>query len=584
MTEREVVVAALVVAVAAGLAIGAPWWLSVGSVVAAAVIRRPVVVMAALAVAAGVLGARAEAGLTAPSGRVEGVATLVTDPQPRPGGVVVELRLSGRRFRSFVGEDLSAQLRQAAMGEEVLVRGSVVELDGPWEWRASRHLAGRLRVLAIERVGPGDWWWTAANWVHRTVDSGLGSFDEAERSLFSGILFGDDRGQSEVDRFRFRSAGMSHLTAVSGQNVGFVLLVLSPLIGRVRLGARWGLTALALSWFAMVTRLEPSVLRAVAMAMVAATVLWWGRYASVLRVLAVAVIVVLMVDPLLVWSMGFRLSVAACASIVVLARPLAERIPGPPLLAQALAVALAAHAGTAPVLVSFAGTVPVLGPVWNLLAVPVAGWLMVWGLVTAPLAGIVGEPFATMVGVPSRAMLSWLEAVAAFGASPGWPRWSAVGAFASSALVVLAALPAEWLRHLSSMARRATLAALVVLALADGAGVLAGRTAVVGSANVESGDQAIVLILKPGVSERVTLEAVSRCRCRRLDVVFVLGRGRSAANAVWSVREVVEVGTVFAQRPDEIRDAHQLPEGVVRVGHLRLDVRPTGAIAVASAG
>lgn len=582
MTEREVVVAALVVALAAGLAVGAPWWLCAASVVVAAVVRRPVAVMAALAVTAGVLGARAEAGLTAPPGRVEGVATLVSDPQPRPGGVVVELRLNGRRFRSFVGDDLSAQLRQAAMGEEVLVRGSAVELDGPWEWRASRHLAGRLRVLAIERVGPGDWWWTAANWVHRTVDRGIGSFDEFDRALFSGILFGDDRGQSEVDRFRFRSAGMSHLTAVSGQNVGFVLLVLSPVIGRVRLGARWGLTALALLWFAMVTRLEPSVLRAVAMAMVAVTVSWWGRYASVLRVLAVAAIGMLLVDPLLVWSMGFRLSVAACAAIVVFARPLAERIPGPPLLAQALAVALAAHAGTAPVLVSFAGTVPVLGPVWNLLAVPVAGWLMVWGLVTAPLAGIVGEPFAAVVGVPSRVMLSWLEAVAAFGASPGWPRWSAVGAFASSALVVVGALPAEWRRRMPSNARRAILAMLVAVTLADGAGVIVGRTAVVGRATVETGDEAIALILKPGASERDTLEAVGRCRCRRIDVVFVLGSGRSAGNAVWSVREVVVVGAVFAQRPDEIRDAQPLPEGPVRVGDLRLDVRPTGAIAVAS--
>ena len=71
--------------------------------------------------------------------------------------------------------------------------------------------------------------------MHHTVEAGLGSFDPDDRALFLGIVFGDDRGQSELEQFRFRASGLGHLTAVSGQNVAFVLVAASPLLRRLRL-------------------------------------------------------------------------------------------------------------------------------------------------------------------------------------------------------------------------------------------------------------------------------------------------------------------------------------------------------------
>ena len=55
----------------------------------------------------------------------------------------------------------------------------------------------------------------------------------------------------------------------------------------------------------------------------------------VISALAIAVTAVLLIDPLLVGSVGFLLSVGACTGIVLLARPLAQRLPGPRPLAEA---------------------------------------------------------------------------------------------------------------------------------------------------------------------------------------------------------------------------------------------------------
>ena len=55
--------------------------------------------------------------------------------------------------------------------------------------------------------------------MHRRLAAGVGSFDERARSLYLGLVVGDDRAQDDLARFRFQATGLGHLLAVSGQNV-----------------------------------------------------------------------------------------------------------------------------------------------------------------------------------------------------------------------------------------------------------------------------------------------------------------------------------------------------------------------------
>src|SRR4051794_37776574 len=132
------------------------------------------------------------------------------------------------------------------------------------------------------------------------------------RALFTGFVLGDDRGQRPEVVEDFRASGLSHLLVVSGENVAFVLALAAPLLKRLRLGARWAVGLGVLATFGVLTRWEPSVLRAIAMATVTMTAMAIGRPASSGRVVAIAVTAVLLIDPLLVGSVGFLLSVGAC--------------------------------------------------------------------------------------------------------------------------------------------------------------------------------------------------------------------------------------------------------------------------------
>src|SRR5262249_19306793 len=165
--------------------------------------------------------------------------------------------------------------------------------------------------------------------LRRTLERGAAALPAHQRGLFLGIVVGDDRAQSPDLVAAFRASGLSHITAVSGENVAFVLAAAAPLLRRLRIAPRLLVTLTLLVGFAVLPRADPSVLRATGMAVVAAYGAAVGRPTTGVRTLAVTVTVLLLCDPLLVSSLGFRLSVAGAGGIVVLAAPIRRRLPGP---------------------------------------------------------------------------------------------------------------------------------------------------------------------------------------------------------------------------------------------------------------
>ena len=278
-----------------------------------------------------------------------------------------------------------------------------------------RHIAGRLVIDTVTGWRRGDPASTAANGLRRTLASGSAVLPERHRALLAGLTLGDDRHQPADMVEAFRASGLSHLLAVSGQNVAFVLVIAAPVLTRLRFGPRLAATLGVLASFALVTRAEPSVLRAVAMAGVAALGTALGRPASTIRALALGATAMVLVDPLLTTSLGFQLSVLGAAGIVVGAERVERALPGPRWLAAPLSVTLAAQAAVAPLLVATFGGVPVASVPANLLAAPAAGPIMVWGLAGGLVAGVAGGAVAQVVHAPTGLLLVWLDGVAARG-------------------------------------------------------------------------------------------------------------------------------------------------------------------------
>ena len=239
---------------------------------------------------------------------------------------------------------------------------------------------------------------------------------------------------------RFRASGLSHLTAVSGQNVSFVLMAAAPLLRVLRPWWRWLVTVGLILWFVSLTRFEPSIVRAGAMASLSATAFVLGRERSPIRILWLAVTGLLLIDPLLVGSVGFWLSVGATAGVAAIGPRIAARLAPLGFLATPIGITLGAQVGVVVPAVLVFGRLPLVSIPANLLAVPVAGFVMLYGLPAGLLAGAV-PAIAPVVMFPCRVGVRWVDTVSVLGVrlEPGgratWVGWGvlvvAIGAIAA---------------------------------------------------------------------------------------------------------------------------------------------------------
>jgi competence protein ComEC len=392
-----------------------PWIAVLLLGIGACATRRLVVLLPAVLVLASFLSAAAWAGLEPmPEQSFDGRVTLVADPVERRGGQVrVDVRLpDGSRVEAVAADGAAGLLGTRAAGERVDLAGTLEAPPEDAPWLVPRHVRGRLQVEQVSGWTAGNPVTRLANGLRRTLGHGARVLPDDHAALFAGLVVGDDRDQSAEDADAFRGAGLGHLLAVSGQNVAFVLVAMRPLVERLVGRPRVVVVLLALAGFACVTRAEPSVLRAVAMAGIATLAAAAGRRATGVQLLALAVAVLVLVDPLLVHALGFRLSVAASAGILLLAPTLRNHLPGPVLLAEVVAVTVAAQVAVAPLVVPAFGGLPVASLPANVLAAPAAGPVTAWGLTGGLLAGVLPDAAARLLHLPTRVLLGWIDAVA----------------------------------------------------------------------------------------------------------------------------------------------------------------------------
>ena len=242
-----------------------------------------------------------------------------------------------------------------------------------------------------ELTGRPPWWQRAAGLVRDDLREAADGLPADVRGLLPGLVDGDVSRLDPVLASRFRLAGLTHLVAVSGTNcsivVGVVLLLLRKTGARP--WARAGAGGLVLVAFVVVARPSPSVLRAAAMAAVALVALPSGRPRRAVPALSATVLLLLVWDPTLASDYGFAMSAAATAALLVLAPQWAQALRVrrvPPVLAESVAVAAAAHLVTAPLVTCLSGQVSLVAVPANILVEPVVAPATVLGFAAAVLA------------------------------------------------------------------------------------------------------------------------------------------------------------------------------------------------------
>lgn len=250
-------------------------------------------------------------------------------------------------------------------------------------------------------------------------------FPHETEGIARALLIGDKSGMSTERRQVFSLAGTAHVLAVSGLHVGVVAVVLLVVFGRIRPAwLRFVVFALVLCSYALVTGLQPSMIRATTMAILLLLLHLLQREGHLFNVLCAAVVCMLLMQPYVLYSVGFYLSVASLVGIALLypivegfwLRIFSARNAVSRFLATSLAVSLSASAVVAPLVAMFFGVYSLIAPLANIAVVPLMSLGMVYSL-CAVLSSLVSGSVAMLFVASADMLFRVAEALTAFAAS-----------------------------------------------------------------------------------------------------------------------------------------------------------------------
>lgn len=272
------------------------------------------------------------------------------------------------------------------------------------------------------------------------VDKSKAYLDPLSASILSGFILGERRDIPEEYQTMFRNTGTLHLMAVSGSNVGLVLAVFACplLLFRIPRKVRIAILLAVIIFFALLTRLEPSVVRASIMAAVGLLAYGWIRKPDYVNVMGLAGLLMLIWNPMQVFDVGLQMSFAATFAIIYfIPKPLAYlsrfRLFDFRLLRWLTALSvttLAAQLAVMPLLARYFNNVPLSGiaaniPVGFLASLSTAGGMIFYFLT------ILGDQASKIGAIPLKFVLSMVTHLLRFfssipyanlnSASPGWP-------------------------------------------------------------------------------------------------------------------------------------------------------------------
>ena len=267
-------------------------------------------------------------------------------------------------------------------------------------------------------------WSNIARWKHR-IQNTLEIYCPADVVGFAkALLLGDRTGIDYETNTAFKLSGISHVIAVSGLHVTILFTLINILCFKRRIFVTiLGIPALIL--FAAVTGFSPSVTRACIMQCLMILALLFGKDYDGPTELACSCLVMLLVNPLVIISVSFQLSVGCMIGIFLfydrICGYLTDRLGKRKSkikrwFVNSVSVTLGAMVTTTPLVPLYFGTVSLVGVLTNLLSLWVISFVF-YGIILVCILGAfwpaAAAISASVIAWPIRYVLNVSQVLAA---------------------------------------------------------------------------------------------------------------------------------------------------------------------------
>jgi competence protein ComEC len=256
---------------------------------------------------------------------------------------------------------------------------------GLFDYRAylrSEGIIAQGKLTHLNRYQASDSW-ISFQGLRTEVTAIIDSLYAPEQAaLAKAIVMGEKSDLTQRTRSTFVRAGLAHIMAVSGLHVGILIglfWILIPYIWTKSWGRWLGLAGVVTLCFlyAGLAGFPASVMRASIMGILLVAGKLFSKQRNMLNLLGFSALVILLVDPTQLTDVGFQLSFAALVMIVVVWSSIYQWIPGRirgtwwmKWIGSVVLMSIVIQVGLLPFLIYYFDQISIVGPMLNVLALP----------------------------------------------------------------------------------------------------------------------------------------------------------------------------------------------------------------------
>lgn len=350
---------------------------------------------------------------------IKEMVTIISDIQEKEYKKVCTAKIVRNNKKILINIKMSQDIPSIKYGDSLYIEGEFKQPEEARNYKGynykqylkTKKIIGtvELEKAKILKSSNGSFIHNIQKYIKDTIN---GTLTDEEGNLLLAILLGDKDKLSEDIQERFKTSNLSHMLAVSGAHVSYIILGLTYVLQNSIIGKKNEkiVCIIFLLFFMAITNFTPSVTRACIMAVLT---LFSGiiyRKSDVYTNISVAALITLIFNPYSLLDLGFQLSYGGTIGIIIFIKRIQEKKSNSKVInyiKQMALVSIYANIIIIPIMMYHFNTVSFTFIISNIMASPILGIIVITGFLFI-IASITVKPLTRLIAIFIKPILSIL--------------------------------------------------------------------------------------------------------------------------------------------------------------------------------
>lgn len=350
---------------------------------------------------------------------IKEMVTIISDIQEKEYKKVCIAKIVRNNKKILINIKMSQDIPSIKYGDSLYIEGEFKQPEEARNYKGynykqylkTKKIIGtvELEKVKILKSSNGSFIHNIQKYIRDTIN---GTLTDEEGNLLLAILLGDKDKLSEDIQESFKTSNLSHMLAVSGAHVSYIILGLTYVLQNSIIGKKNGkiVCIIFLLAFMAITNFTPSVTRACIMAILTLFSSIIYRKSDVYTNISVAALITLIFNPYSLLDLGFQLSYGGTIGIIIFIKRIQEKKSNSKVInyiKQMALVSIYANIIIIPIMMYHFNTVSFTFIISNIMASPILGIIVITGFLFI-IASITVKPLTRLIAIFIKPILSIL--------------------------------------------------------------------------------------------------------------------------------------------------------------------------------